>query len=175
MKYTAFLLRLAGFLLFTFYFSTSCRQNIPNEYQIKRVNLPYLDSVMKTADSVYHKNQYTAELASADYYRNEKDSLLMEVMKAKDSSIRQVIITKNNRRIYFAQFYDNGQMKGEYHFDESGANDGSSKEYYRNGQVKEEGDYKNGFRTGGWQQYDSSGKKTEILKYNDNGQAEQTN
>lgn len=96
----------------------------------------------------------------------------MQVMKAKDSSIRQVIITKNNRRIYFAQFFDNGQLKGEYSFDEFGANNGFSREYYPNGNVKEEGEYKSGFRIGEWQQYDSTGKKNELLKYNENGQAE---
>ncbi len=178
MQYTirlVFLFRLAGFLLFTLYFPSSCRQNIPNDAQLKRVDMPMLDSVMKLADSVYHKDQYTAEFVTADYYRNKEDSVLMQVMKAKDSSIRQVIITKNNRRIYFAQFYDNGQIKGEYSFDGYGSNAGASKEYYRNGIVKEEGEYKAGFRVGKWQEYDSTGKKTELVQYEENGQGRKVN
>ncbi len=93
----------------------------------------------------------------------------MQVMKAADSSIRQVAITKNNRRIYFAQYYDNGQLKGEYSFDGYGSNAGPSKEYYRNGMVKAEGEYKAGFRVGKWQEYDSIGKKTELVEYEENG------
>ena len=173
MKYTIrlkFLISLVGFLLFTFYFGTSCNQNVTKDTQLKKVNTTLLDSVIKTSDSVYHKVQYTGEFVKADYYTNKKDIVLMQVMKAADSSIRQVTITKNNRRIYFAQYYENGQLKGEYSFDGYGSNAGASKEYYRNGMVKEEGEYKAGFRIGKWQEYDSTGKKSELAQYDENGQ-----
>ncbi len=134
------------------------------------IDTAYIDSVKSTADSVYSKAQYTAEFAWSDYYRNSQDSTLMQIMKGKDSLIKQVIVTKNNRRIYFAQFYDNGQLKAAYEFDSYGTNNGPSKEYYENGRVREEGNYKSGFRTGEWQEYDSTGKKTNLIRYNAFGQ-----
>lgn len=167
-----FLISFVGFLIFTIYSLTSCNQNSEKNTRVKKVNTAMLDSVMKTSDSVNHKEQYTGEFVRSDYYTNKKDAVLMQVMKAADSSIRQVTITKNNRRIYFAQYYDNGQLKGEYSFDGYGSNAGASKEYYRNGSVKEEGEYKAGFRVGKWQEYDSTGKKTELVQYDENGQGQ---
>ncbi len=141
----------------------SCNQNAT---LVKReVDRSYIDSLIKTADTSFYKQQYTNEFAAAQYYGNRKDSVLMQIMKASDSSIRQVIVTKNNRRIYFAQFYNNGQQKASYNFDNYGSNDGASTEYYENGQVKESGMYKAGFRMGEWIFNDSTGKVMEKKTY----------
>ena len=136
------------------------------------IDQSFIDSIKTAADTSYGKTQYTSNFAWANYYGNRADSTLMQLMKGSDSLIKQVIVTRNNKRIYFAQYYDNGQLKGEYEFDEYGSNKGPSKEYFENGHVKEEGSYKAGFRTGEWKVYDSTGKTIETLKYDENGQVE---
>ena len=145
------------------FFIVGCQQK--NIAEKKIVDSNYIDSLKETADTSFYKQQFTRDFAAAYYYGNRKDSVLMQLMKASDSSIRQVIVTKNNRRIYFAQFYNNGQQKAEYNFDNYGSNDGASKEFYENGQVKESGMYKAGFRTGEWVFNDSTGKEIQKKIY----------
>ena len=96
---------------FALFMLAACNQNTTAVK--KEVDIHYIDSLIKTADTSFYKQQYTSEFAAAKYYGNRKDSVLMQIMKASDSSIRQVTVTKNNRRIYFAQFYKNGENGGQ--------------------------------------------------------------
>lgn len=141
----------------------SCSET--NNTQKKLVDLDYIDSLKKTADTSFYKELLTADFAAASYFGIKKDTVLMQIMKGSDSSIKQIIVTKNNRRIYFAQFYDNGQQKALYNFDGYGTNDGASSEFYDNGQVKETGNYKAGYRIGEWSFYDSTGREVEKKSY----------
>ena len=142
---------------------SSCGGN--NNIEKKSVDLALIDSLKKTADTSFYKELLTEDFAAASYYGNRKDSILMQIMKGSDSSIKQIIVTKNDRRIYYAQFYDNGQQKALYNFDGYGTNDGASSEFHENGQVKEMGIYKAGYRIGEWTFYDSLGNEVEKKKY----------
>lgn len=142
---------------------SSCGEN--NKAEKKSVDLALIDSLKKTADTSFYKELLTEDFAAASYYGNRKDSVLMQIMKGSDSSIKQIIVTKNNRRIYYAQFYDNGQQKAIYNFDRYGTNDGASSEFFENGRVKESGTYKAGYRIGEWILYDSTGKQIEKKTY----------
>ena len=142
---------------------SSCGEN--NNTEKKSVDLALIDSLKKTADTSFYKELLTEDFAAASYYGNRKDSVLMQIMKGSDSSIKQIIVTKNDRRIYYAQFYDNGQQKALYNFDGYGTNDGASSEFHENGQVKEMGIYNAGYRIGEWTFYDSLGNEVEKKKY----------
>ncbi len=163
-----FVFSLCGFL-FCLTAITSCSTKTTPAEKIT-VNQLYIDSLKKLADTSYTKKQFTANFALAEYYGITKDGVLLQIMKRKDSAIKQVIVAKSGKRIYFAQYYDNGQLKGLYNFDNYGSNSGASKEYYENGHVKEAGEYKAGFRTGEWTMFDSTGKPVEKVAYDANGQ-----
>ncbi len=75
-----------------------------------------IDSVKKVSDSSYTKPYYTGHFATAEYYLNSADSTIMQVMKDSSEHVRQVIIARNKRRLYFTQFYANGQLMASYHF-----------------------------------------------------------
>ena len=138
------------------------------------INSSMIDSIKKVSDSIYVKPYFTSDFAIAEYYINKKDTTLTQLMRDKDSVIRQVIITKNKVRIYIAQYYGNGQLKQKYELDNFGQYNGYSKEYYENGFVKSSGIYKNGFHAGEWKNYNIKGIFVSIDKYNNNGQIENT-
>ncbi len=133
-------------------------------------DIEFIDSIKKLADTTYQKKQFTQDFANAEYYGIGKDSVLMQIMKDNSGNIRQVIVTRNNRRTHYSQYYNNGQLKALYAFDVYGSNSGESVEYYPNGAVKEKGEYKSGFRFGPWEMYDSLGSKTSTIMYDSNGQ-----
>jgi antitoxin component YwqK of YwqJK toxin-antitoxin module len=149
----------------------SCQSGrVPDKHRIT-VNISMLDSIRKVSDSIYTKPYYTRDFATAEYFMNKKDSILTQVMKDKDSVIRQVIITKNKLRIFTAQYYANGQLTAKYELDKFGQYDGYSEEFYEDGSVKRSGNYKSGFHTGEWKNYAENGKLSNTETYNESGQA----
>ncbi len=80
------------------------------------------------------------------------------------------------------EYFDNGNIKRTYHYDEEGRLNGPWKSYYENGQAEKTGTYKSGIPVGEWETYRINGmiwKKyfyegqknqfKEIIIYHDNG------
>ena len=138
------------------------------------VNQSLLDSLKKESDSIYSKPYFASGFTRAEYIVNKKDSSITQVMKDSSGMIRQVVIIKNKQRIYTAQYYANGQLKGSYALDKFGQYNGAAEEYFENGFVREGGYYRGGLRTGIWKMYDSAGRYTSSTEYDKNGQAIKT-
>ena len=147
----------------------SCKQG-DKTFEKILVDQSMIDSVKKLSDSSYTKPYYTGNFARTEYYLNSGDSSIMQVMKDSSQQVRQVIIAKNDKRIYFTQYYANGQLMASYQFDGYGQNEGESKEYFENGAVSMSGIYKNGMRTGKWKNFDEKGDQLFTAVYNDFGQ-----
>ena len=109
-----------------------------------RVNHAWLDSITQSADTSYVKKYGTNKFANATYYNNKQHDIICQVMKDLSDSIRQIIITKNNRRNFFAEYYTNGQLMATLQLDSFGQYHGPSKYYYQNGFVESEGNYEHG-------------------------------
>lgn len=154
-------------LSFIFY---GCQEKKIIPAQKISVDIAMLDSVKRAADTTYTKKYPRTDLVLAEYYINHKDSTTTQLMKDNNNLIRQIIISKNKTRIYFATFYPNGQLIAKYKLDNFGQYTDSSKEYYENGFLKATGIYKNGFHLGVWKNYDSTGNYINAEEYDTNGQ-----
>lgn len=128
-----------------------------------------LDSIRAAADTVYVKKYPRTDFATAEYFVSRKDSMLTQVMKDTAAVIRQIIITRNHTRIYFAQFYPNGQLGAKYKLGNFGQYNGAAEEYYENGALKRSGAYKGGFYSGSWKNFDTTGKLISTDIYDENG------
>jgi len=164
----------AFFIFFLIGILTSCGTVKEKSHQKITADTALLDSVKKASDSAYSKPYYTRDFAMAEYLVNKKDSTTAQIMKDKDSVIQQVIITKNKNRIYFAQYYSNGQLMAKYSLDKFGQYDGYSEEYYESGIIKSSGMYRGGLHTGPWKNFDIRGKLVSTDTYNENGQLSST-
>lgn len=129
-----------------------------------------LDSISLASDTFYSKKYPRSDFATAEYFESKKDSTVTQVMKDKDSVIRQIIIARNKTRTYFAQFYPNAQLMAKYMLDEFGQYNGPSEEYYENGHIKRSGEYSNGLYSGSWKNYDENGTFLSTDLYDENGQ-----
>jgi antitoxin component YwqK of YwqJK toxin-antitoxin module len=156
-------------------FFMSCNDERNVTPKLVGVNHDWLDSVMKSSDTNYVKKYGTAKFANAEYYINKKDTTFCQVMKDASDSVRQIILTKNNRRSFFTEFYPNGQLIAQLTLDTFGQYNGPSKYYYQNGIIESEGEYNNGLKKGNWKNYNESGKLLTITEYNSNGQVVKTN
>lgn len=138
----------------------------------KHITIPFsmIDSIKNESDSTYSKPYFTRAFAMAEYYFINKDSTLMQIMKDKDSLVRQIIVTKNKTRKFTAQYYPNGQLMAKYHLDNFGQFDGETKEFYENCFIRTSGVYQSGLHSGNWKNFDTTGKLISTDVYNSNGQ-----
>jgi antitoxin component YwqK of YwqJK toxin-antitoxin module len=138
------------------------------------VNHQWLDSVKQSADTIYEKRYGTLKFAKAVYYNNSGTNTICQVMKDSSDSIRQIILTKNGKRSFFAEYYSNGQIIAALPLDGFGQYNGASKYYYENGFIETEGEYQAGLKKGSWKNYDQKGRLISTSKYDGNGQAIET-
>jgi antitoxin component YwqK of YwqJK toxin-antitoxin module len=78
-------------------------------------------------------------------------------------------VTKNNKRIFFAEYYGNGQLKAKLPLDTFGQCNGPAAWFYENGNTESEGEYVHGFKKGEWTNYNQQGKLTGKNQYDSNG------
>lgn len=149
----------------------SCSGNSEKRPDAKKsIDQHFLDSVISNSDSTYEKPYKRLDFVTAVYYINKIDSTVSQLMKDSAEKIRQFSIAKNNVRIYFVEFYPNGQVKADLRFDEFGQNHKAAKYYYENGKVESEGVYDHGLKTGEWKNYNEEGNVISIDTYDTNGQ-----
>ena len=75
-------------------------------------------------------------------------------------------------KITSSKVYDEGQLTGEGIMDEKGIQQGLWKEYHPNGQLRAQGEYKDGKRIGEWVFYHPNGKVEQKGKYDNKGWAQ---
>ena len=155
-------------------FIFSCTQQDGSSKAItKKVNRPWLDSIIKNSDSSYIKPYKRTDFVTAAFFVNKKDSTVCQVMKDSADSIRQIIMAKNDIRTFFAQYYTNGQLQAELPLDKFGQNHGPTTFFYKDGRVQNTGDYQHGLKIGQWKIFDKKGKLLSIDRYDKNGQVTQ--
>lgn len=152
----------------------SCGANAVEKKNVSHVPLSehvkaMLDSVIKTSDTTYTKPYKRTDFVWATYYADTVNKSVCQVMKDSAEQIRQIILSKNNVRTFFAQYYPNGQLMDSLSLDEFGQYQGYSVSYYETGIKKTEGNYLHGFHTGKWNNYDENGKWVSTDEYDTNG------
>jgi len=137
-----------------------------------RVNYNLLDSVKRISDSTYVKKYGTKKFANATYYIGNKEAVVCQVMKDLSDTIRQIIVTKNGKRNFIAEYYGNGQLVANLPLDSFGQYHGQSIYYYQNGFIESQGSNEHGFKKDIWKYYTSEGKLSEKNEYDSNGNAD---
>lgn len=158
--------------LFLFILSiVSCTQSDdPHPFMDNKLNKAWLEKIIRKSDSTYIKHYFRKDFVTASYYINKKDSTLCQVMRDSSENVRQVIITKNDIRTFFSQYYPNGQAVFINHLKEDGKFEGDAVNYYSNGKVKSKGKYHDGLYSGLWEYYDENGRLIRKEEYDSNGQ-----
>ena len=149
----------------------SCQSKNKVLKEIIKVDTHWLDSVKKTSDTSWSKKYRSLEFYNADYYVTKKDSIATQVMTDSLGNVRQVLSAKYDQvRVFFAQYYANGQLMARLSFDSLGKYNGVATLFYETGIIKSLGSYAHGFYTGQWKNYDSTGNYTNTDVYNADGQ-----
>lgn len=135
-----------------------------------KLNNNWLEKIIRNSDSTHTKPYFRKDFVTASYYIKKKDSTLCQVMRDSSEKVRQVIITKNDIRTFFSQYYPNGQAVFINHLKDDGKFEGDAVSYYQNGKVKSKGKYHDGLYSGVWEYYDENGRLIRKEGYDSNGQ-----
>jgi antitoxin component YwqK of YwqJK toxin-antitoxin module len=161
---------LSGISLLILIFSVGCKtKNAPQPLK-STFDHSMIDSIKSRADTFYSSRYPRRDISMAEYYVNRKDSTLTQVMKDSLGRIRQIASVRKKVRMFFAEYYPNGQVKADFHFDGYGQYDGPSKEYNEYGGVQRLGAYRSGMHVGKWKNYNDKGVLISVDEYNANGQ-----
>lgn len=161
---------LSGISLLILFFSVGCKnKNAPQPLK-STFDHSMIDSIKSRADTFYSSRYPRRDISLAEYYVNRKDSTLTQVMKDSLGRIRQIASVRNKVRMFFAEYYPNGQVKADFHFDGYGQYDGASKEYDEYGGIQRLGAYRSGMHVGKWKNYNGKGELISVDEYNNDGQ-----
>lgn len=150
------------------FFSCSSKNRTPKE--IIKIDAQWLDSIKQKADTTWIKPYRNNEFVTAEYYVDRKDSIVTQLMKDASGMIRQVSIAKyDNIRLFFAEYYANGQLQAKLPLDNEGRYDGEAKYYYEDGGIKSTGTFNHGLYAGEWKNYNEKGKLISTDQYDSNG------
>jgi hypothetical protein len=130
----------------------------------------WLDSLHKASDTTFGKRYGGVDFFKTEYNVNKKMGTLTQVMLDSNDHITQIVVVKDKKRILFGEYYTNGQMKSKLSLDTTGQFNGQAKYYYEDGRIQKEGNYKNGFFSGSWNNYDKDGYMTSVEKYGESGE-----
>jgi antitoxin component YwqK of YwqJK toxin-antitoxin module len=156
-------------ILIAYFFMLGCNPKKEKPNRVTGVNCSWLDSIKKSSDTTYIKKYGTNKFATATYYINSKEAITCQVMKDLSDSIRQIIVTKNNKRIFIAEYYGNGQLMAKLPLDTFGQYHGPATWFYENGYKESNGEYVHGFKKGEWKNYNQQGEFTGKNEYDSNG------
>ena len=149
----------------------SCSENNKPVKEIIKADTKWLDSIKNKSDTSWIKPYRNKDFAIAEYYVDRKDSIVTQLMKDSAGTIRQINIAKYDMvRLFFAEYYANGQSMGKLPLDSAGKYHGVAKFYYKNGVVKSSGLFRHGLYYGEWRNYDEKGKNISTDQYDSNGQ-----
>lgn len=152
-----------------------CTTQSASNREIIKPDKTWLDSIKNKSDTSWTKSYRNKEFATAEYYIDKKDSIVTQLMKDSAGTLRQINIAKYDMvKLFFGEYYANGQLKAKLPLDKIGRYDGQGKYYYENGRVKSEGAFVKGFFSGRWKNYNQKGELISIDEYDDNGQLMKT-
>lgn len=164
-------MKFAPVLFIIFVVGCTNSQNAPKKITI---SASWLDSIKSKSDTHYIRHYRNTDFVKAEYFVNRKDTTICQVMKDSSGNIRQVIVAKENRKLFFAEYYKNGQLISFLPVGPDGKYNGIATYYYENGTVKNTGLYSEGFRAGKWTNYNEDGHLVSTDVYSSSGELEKT-
>ena len=148
----------------------SCTKKEKSKLEKIVVDLKKVDSIITHSDTGFERIIGAKEFYRAGQYFNKKDSIITKILRDSSGNITGMVQFRKNKRIDFAEYYSNGQLKAQLPLDEGGQFHGPSKFFYEDGRIKTEGNYLHGLYTGEWKNYTSEGLPESVDSYDENGQ-----
>jgi antitoxin component YwqK of YwqJK toxin-antitoxin module len=165
-----------GFLITVLFAAIAgCTKKNKPAREIVKVDKVWLDSIKTKSDTNWVKPYRNSYFVNSEYYVDRKDSIVTQVMLDSAGTVRQINIAKyDNFRLFFGEYYANGQLMARLPLDSLGKYHGPAKLYYETGVVKSRGTYKHGFYEGRWENFNENGKLVSVDEYGGNGQLVKT-
>ncbi len=125
-----------------------------------------LDRIQAISDSTYNRFSNDSAIRYETYCL---DSTSIAFASYRSDTLLAIVFRTNGIDTSVAEYYPNGQIKGDVNFLDNGRMDGPAIYYYPDGQVRTKGQFKNGQWWGKWKNYDENGNLIEFEYYDKDG------
>ncbi len=119
-------------------------------------------TVISACSGEYESTRYSKITRDEKLFVFRKGERVEAGVKVKLYRVESNVLEKDN--IPHKKYYNNGNLREEGQL-KNGQGNGEWKYYYENGQLKSVGNYENGKKTGEWKYYLENGNLTELGKY----------
>lgn len=148
-----------------------CADN-PQNSDINRITYhEKLERIQAISDSTYDRFSNDSTVRYETY---RLDSSSIAFASYRSDTLLAIVVRINGIDTSIAEYYPNGQIKGDINFLENGRLDGPAIYYHPNGRIKSIGQFKNGKWWGKWKNFDESGNLLEYEYYDENGKFDRT-
>lgn len=138
--------------------------------EIKKVTYhDKLERIQTVSDSTYDRFSKDSTIRYETY---RLDSTSIAFASHRSDTLLAIVFRTNGIDTSVAEYYPNGQIKGDVNFLHNGRIDGPATYYHSDGRVSTRGQFRYGKRWGEWKKYDSQGNLIEIVYYDQKGKFE---
>ncbi len=142
------------FLYLSLFVILSCNDSKVDE----NIGDSHLDTAFLRGFSNNYDSTYTLTLSSgtAEHFVYNKDFINI-IYRDTSNDIIALISRYKGKNIFAEEYFKNGQSKGKIKYASPGVISGKVKYYFKNGKIREIGEYTNGKETSKWKHFGEEG------------------
>jgi hypothetical protein len=135
----------------------SCNGNDKSKIVVRKLNKDSIQDVLKSYILISVDTPGRSDFYYVYHFANHTDSTSINILKDSLYNIAGINKSKNGVEIFIAEYFRNGQIKGDLTLGGNGEPDGPATYYYEDGRIRSTGNW-NGYKEVGiWKRYDKEG------------------
>lgn len=139
----------------------SCRHYEPSKLKMGKLDTASIHSILRESVIIHIDTPARKDFYYISDYRDTIDASVTKILMDSLKNVVGINQTRNGIKIFGAEYYTNGQEKGDIPFNEDGEMTGVATYYYDNGNIKSTGRLEDGIEVGKWKNYDQKGNPEE--------------
>ena len=134
----------------------SCNLNNNSKVVAHKLNKDSLNTVLKGFTLINIDTTAQSDFYYTYNYKSNTDSTLIRILFDSLKNISGINKNKNEVNLFVAEYYTNGQIKGDVPLNKDGEVDGLATYYYEDGRLRRLGYWKRNLQVGEWKEYDKN-------------------
>lgn len=141
---------------------SACAGRQQSDIEIIKLDSGLVQDIMATSDKPMVDTPRRKDFYYIEHYLNKSDSTVSRILKDSLGHIVGINQTRKGIRLFVAEYYPNGQIKGKLTIDGKGNFNVPVTYYYQDGRIRSVGNFGDMVPVGIWKDYDSNGYLTQL-------------
>jgi hypothetical protein len=139
----------------------SCRHYQPSRLKMGKLDTAGVNAIIREGVVLKMDTPARKDFYYVSDYKDTIDGSLTRILRDSLKNVVGINQTRNGTKIFVAEYFTNGQQRGDIPINEEGNMTGMATYYYENGHIKSTGRLEDGIKVGKWENYDETGNLEE--------------